>query len=211
MTTLAISTSSGQFALAIGENSRVLFDSSIDSTQEKGLEEILSDGLSCCNREVSDISHIIVDVGPGGTSRVRTGVAFANALAYSLGISVSPVSSMELAGIDAWEKYHLPVLSTVKSIKGSAYIGLYQPPDTSIQYGEVQDLVPKMVQNIDKFVVVGVHRDNILQLPSLKDKTMIDSTLTFGHVSCLIKNSNTFANRACGFPVYAQPVTEKTL
>ena len=210
MLTVGISTSSGQFALVIGENNKVLFDSS-ESLKDGELDDFLSVGLEYCKRNVKEIANIIVDIGPGGTSRVRTGIAFANSLAYSLGISVCPVSSMELAGIDAWNKYNLPVINSVRAIKGNAYIGLYNNKLVSIEYGEINDIVPVMVNDIDKFVVVGFHRETIINLPFLENKIIIDSLMSFGNARFLIEKSDLFIEKKCGFPIYAQPITEKTL
>ena len=211
MLTVGISTSSGQFALVIGEDNQVLFDSSKALAQLQELDDFLSIGLNHCKREVNEISNLIVDIGPGGTSRVRTGIAFANALAYSLQIGVCPASSMELAGIQAWSRYSLPVINTVKSIKGNAYIGLYNQGITSIKYGTIDDIVPALVKNMDAFVVIGAHREIITHLPSLKAKKVIDSQMTFGDAKILIEKSELFIKKKNDFPVYVQPITEKTL
>jgi len=211
MLTVGISTSSGQFALVIGENNKVIYDSSEHSTLGNELDDILSAGLENCKKDVNDIANIIVDIGPGGTSRVRTGIAFANALAYGLGISVCPVSSMELAGIDAWSKYGLPVINSVKSIKENAYIGLYHQGLCNIKYGKIVDIVPLMINDITEFVVVGFHRETIINLPSLKDKIIVDSEMFFGNARFLIEKSDLFVKEKCSFPAFAQPVTEKTL
>jgi len=212
MLTLAISTSSGQFALVIGENNTVLFDSSEHLEQEKELDDALSIGLNYCKKEVHEIDRIIVDIGPGGTSRVRTGIAFANGLAYSLGLPVCTVTSMELAGIDAGSKFGgLPVINSIKSIKGNAYIGLYNQKLVSINYGTVQDIVPQLVKDIDRFTVVGFHREAIIHLPALKDKVIMDSFMSFGNAGIMIEQSDLFSSNIHHFPTYAQPVTEKTL
>ena len=214
MLTVAISTSSGQFALVIGENNRILSDSTeyADQCQGQELDDFLLRGLKNCKREMNEIARIIVDTGPGGTSRVRTGIAFANALAYSLGISVCTVSSMELAGIDAGSKHAaLPVINSIKSIRGNAYIGLYSQNHLSIHYGTIQEIVPQLVKEIDRFVVVGSHREAIKQLPALSNKTIIDSSMSFGNAGIMIEKSDLFIRNVHHFPVYAQPVTEKTL
>ena len=212
MLTVAISTSSGLFALVIGENNRILNDSTEYLEQSQELDDFLSSGLKNCNREIKEIAHIIVDIGPGGTSRVRTGIAFANALAYSLGIPVCTVSSMELAGIDAGTKFDgLPVINSIKSIKGNAYIGLYHQSLLSINYGTIHDIVPQLVKDMERFVVVGFHREAIKQLPALSDKTIIDSGMSFGNARIMIEKSDLFMRNVHHFPVYAQPITEKTL
>ena len=173
---------------------------------------MLCGALKSCGKEAKDITGIIVDIGPGGTSRVRTGVAFANSLSYSSGVPVYPVSSMELAGVDAWSKHNLPVIATVKSIKGNAYIGLYNEGRVTIKYGPIEE-IPLMTDDIDSFAVVGFHRDAIISLPALKDKTIIDTEMLYGDVSLFIEKEELFIKNREGikFPYFAQPITENTI
>ena len=212
MLTVGISTSSGQFALVIGKKGNVLFDSTEDFwDDDHQLDEMLSAGLKYCNMKVKEITRIVVDIGPGGTSRVRTGIAFANALAYSLGLFIYPVTSMELAGIDALYNHNLPAIHTVKSIKGNAYVGLYHSGHCVIKYGNIHEIVPVLAHYLDSFVVSGFHRETIMGLSLLKNKTIIDSGSTYGDATYLIEHSEFFVGKVYGFPVYAQPVTEKTI
>jgi tRNA A37 threonylcarbamoyladenosine modification protein TsaB len=214
MLILGISTSSGQFALLLGENNQVIYDSTeFEKDSNKELYYLLQDALSACNKKVNNISHIIVDTGPGGTSRVRTGIAFANSLAYSLNIPVSPVSTMELAGIDAYNRYGFPVVNSVKSIKGNAYIGFYRGGNEEVQikYGHIEEIVPQLVGSIDKFVVVGAHIEQIMKLPVLSGKTIIDSRMQYGNALIFIEKSNLFTGRGLVFPQFVVPVTEQTI
>ena len=210
MLTLGISTSSGQFALVLGEDGKMIYNSNeFDINNE--LDDMLSDALKSCRKEMKDITDIIVDIGPGGTSRVRTGVAFANSLSYASNIQVHPVSSMELAGVDAWSKHNRPVIATVKSIKGNAYIGLYNEGQVTIKYGPIEGIA-EMTENLSEFAVVGFHRDAIMNLPSLKNKTIIDTGMLFGDVIFFIEKEELFKKReGIKFPYFAQPVTENTI
>ena len=214
MLILGISTSSGQFALLLGENNQVIYDSTeFEKDDNKELYYLLQDALNACNKKTNDINHIIVDIGPGGTSRVRTGIAFANSLAYSLNIPVSPVSTMELAGIDAYNKYSLPVVNSVKSIKGNAYIGFFKgrTEEVKIEYGRIEEIIPKFVDGIDKFVVVGSHREQIINLPALAEKTIIDSQMQYGNARIFIEKSDLFIDRGLLFPQFVMPITEQTI
>lgn len=214
MLIVGISTSSGQFALLLGENNRVIYDSSeFEKDYNKELYYLLQDALTACNKKANDISHITVDTGPGGTSRVRTGIAFANSLAYSLNIPVSPVSTMELAGIDAYSRYGFPVVNSVKSIKGNAYIGLYRGngEEVKIEYGQVEEIVPQLVAGIDRFVAVGAHREIIAKLPAMAGKTVIDSRMQYGNARIFIEKSELFTGRGLIFPQFVMPITEQTL
>jgi len=210
MLTLGISTSSGQFALVLGEGGRTIYNSK-DFEVNNELDDMLLNALKSCGKEVKDISGIIVDIGPGGTSRVRTGVAFANSLSYSTKIPVYPVSSMELAGVDAGSKYNVPVITTVKSIKGNAYIGLYNKGHVTIKYGPIEE-IPSMTEGLDKFAVVGFHREAIINLTTLKKKTIIDTEMLYGDVCLFTEKDELFKKReGINFPYFAQPVTENTL
>jgi tRNA A37 threonylcarbamoyladenosine modification protein TsaB len=213
MFTLAISTSSGQFALALGENDCPVFDSSDEGGDDcRELSALLSRGLEQCNRKITAIERILVDTGPGGTSRVRTGIAFANSLSYSLDVPVCPVSSMELAGLDAYDQFKLPVVTTVKSIKGNAYTGFFdRDKPLVIEYGKIEDVLPEMLRETDRFAVVGYHREQIIRMPSMSGKTIVDSELFFGRVRLLIEKSARFLDRAVKFPHFIRPVTEETL
>jgi tRNA A37 threonylcarbamoyladenosine modification protein TsaB len=214
MLVLGISTSSGQFALLLGEDNQVIYDSNeCEKGDNKELYYLLQDALHNCNKKIGNINQIIVDTGPGGTSRVRTGIAFANSLAYSLNIPVSPVSAMELAGIDAYNKYGLPVVNSVKSIKGNAYIGFYwkENEEVKIEYGRIEEIVPKLVDEVDKWVVVGAHREQIIKLPALAGKTIIDSGMPYGNARIFIEKSELFTGRKLIFPQFVTPITEQTI
>jgi tRNA threonylcarbamoyl adenosine modification protein YeaZ len=214
MLILGISTSSGQFALLLGENNQIIYDSNeSEKGDNKELYYLLQNALNACKKKINDINHIIVDIGPGGTSRVRTGIAFANSLAYSLNIPVSPVSTMELAGIDAYNKYGLPVVNSVKSIKGNAYIGFYEGKNekVKIEYGRIEEIVSELVDKIDKFVVVGTHREQIMELPTLSGKIIVDSQMQYGNARIFIEKSDLFIGRGLIFPQFVTPVTEQTI
>jgi tRNA threonylcarbamoyladenosine biosynthesis protein TsaB len=204
-----ISTSSGQFVFLLGEHQTVIYDSSeAEQDDRPELYGMFREALTVCNRKASDTGCIVVDTGPGGTSRVRTGVAFANSLAYSLQIPVCPVSAMELAGIDAYSRYGLPVVHTVKSMKGNAYAGLYTGVgrDIPVKYGLVEETVPELVAGIDRLAVVGDHRELIAQLPALAGKTIIDSQMQHGTARIFIEKSPMFTERGLLFPQCAAPV-----
>jgi tRNA A37 threonylcarbamoyladenosine modification protein TsaB len=213
MLILGISTSAGQFALILGENNRAIFNSA-DYGTDNELDTLLLKGLAVCKKNIDAISHIIIDTGPGGTSRVRTGIAFANSLAYGLHVPVCPVSSTELAGIDACGRYNLPAVNTVKSIKGNAYVGFYdgtRENEMKTEYGRIEEIVPRLTADVDEFVVVGAHRDTIARLPELKEKTVVDSGMQFGNACVLIEKSDLFIGRGLLFPEFAVPVTEQTI
>lgn len=211
MITLAISTSSGQFAIIFAENDKIIYKS--DEIPNKNKREILfivEEGLSKINKTVNNISEIIVDVGPGGTSSVRTGIAFANSLLYSCNIPVYPVSSLELAGLSEWNKLQVPVITTMKSLKNNAYIGCFENIDVfSIYYGKIDDIIPNITNKYKKISVLGSHRQTIKEL--LTNKEVIDTGLTHGDISHLITNKKYFLDRKIEFPRFAEALNEQNI
>ncbi len=208
--TIGISTSSSKFNLAIGEEENIIFNSEdLLLNNNKKISFLLSTGLKNSKKTVNEISNIIVDIGPGGTSRVRTGVAFANSLAYSLGISVCPVSSFELIGIQVWEKFKLPIICTVKSIRGSAYIGLYNNKKLILtKHGNIKNIIHKLTETIDEFVITGYHTDIVKDL--FPNKKIHECDFQYGNAKILVENSNFFSKKAISFPSIAIPITEQT-
>jgi tRNA A37 threonylcarbamoyladenosine modification protein TsaB len=214
MLTVGISTSSGQFALVIGEGGKLLFDSTaVPFPAWTELAERLTRGLQACGRETGEVGNLIVDTGPGGTSRVRTGVSFANGLAYALGVTVCPVSSMELAGLDAWAKHRLPVIHTVKSIKGNAYAGLADGERLhAMEYGPLEEILARLTRGEGAYAVTGYHREEVLRWgEAAGGVTLLDSGQAYGEARFLIEQEERFIARALKFPAYACPITEQTL
>jgi tRNA A37 threonylcarbamoyladenosine modification protein TsaB len=210
MLTLGISTSSGQFAIVLGDDRKMIFNSEeYHLAEQKDISVLINKCLEISGKTIFDVNNIIVDIGPGGTSRVRTGIAFANSLSYSLGIKVCPVSSMELAGINAWEKYSLPVIATVKSINGNAYVGFFNNNTLiSTEYGKIENLIPSLIGDCQELVVVGYHRELIISLfPEIK---IIDSGMFYGDVKIFAEQALRFINRGILFPEIAFAVTEKS-
>ncbi|SRR5574344_292794 len=210
--TLAISTSAGQFAVILGDEDKNILYNSTKTSQSQELDDLLKAGLEKIGRVAQDISEIIIDVGPGGTSRVRTGIAFANALAYSLNIAVCPVKSSQIACLDIFLEYSMPSIFSVKSIKDNAYIAFHDRNNISdIRFGKINEIVPEFVKDIKEFVVIGAHRDEIINLESLKNYVIHDSGKLFGNAEILIKNIELFNKEKLIFPNFAQAVTEECL
>ena len=209
--TLGISTSSAQFEVILGDKSNIVFSSKndlfVDNTRDIAL--LVSEGIAKLGATPADIKNITVDIGPGGTSLVRTGVAFANGFAYALKIPVCPVSSVELIGLEASAIASLPVICTVKSIKDTAYVALYSGKLLKLKYGILKDVVQEMAAELDEFIVAGAHRAQLIELFS--DKKIHDSGVQFANAKFLIEKADLFQDRAVTFPLFAHPITEQSI
>jgi len=207
MLTLGISTASNYFILALGEGDRLLFNSG-DYESDKDIGAMMMLALEKTQHSAQDIRRIMVDIGPGGTSRVRTGVAFANGLAFSLDIGVCPVSFFELTGQLLWERHRLPVVSTINSLKGNAYIGFFdQGVLHPTRFGFIDQILPDMLASLDAFAVAGPHSEAIQAM--FPDKKIVGDNDLAGIAQVIIEHSAEFAHRELKFPQVALPITEK--
>lgn len=99
--------------------------------QSSRLPLLVSEALTAANAEIHEISLIAVASGPGYYTGIRTGVAYAAALARSLGIKVVPLSTMELFVFDMRHlgRYLAPV---IKAKRDSIYAALYSSDSMSL-------------------------------------------------------------------------------
>lgn len=207
MLTLGISTSSNQFILALGEDNRLIFNSG-DYESDKDIGALMLLALEKTQRSAGEIQRIVADIGPGGTSRVRTGVSFANGLAFSLSIGVCPVSLFELTGKLLWERHQLPVVSTINSLKGNAYIGFFDEGAMQpTRFGFIDQILPDMAAHLDAFVVAGPHSAAIQAL--FPDKKIVSDNDLAGIAQIIMAHSDEWADRELKFPHIALPITEK--
>lgn len=207
MLTLGISTSSGQFIFALGEGDRLIFNSG-DYEPDKDIGAIMQLALDTSRRSVHEIRRIIVDIGPGGTSRVRTGVSFANSLGFSLGIGVCPVSFFELTGTLLETRHKLPVITSANSLKGNAYIGLFNNDEPlSTRFGFIHEILPHWVAHLNAFCVCGPHSEKIQAM--FPDKKIVADDDLADIARVLISSCSRFAERELKFPHLAFPITEK--
>lgn len=211
MLTLGISTSFSQYGLVLGENEKVLFNShNFDTLDNYAIESMLTFGLKTIKRDVNEIKDIIVDNGPGGTSSVRTGVAFANAIGYCLKIDVFSIPSFTLLGYDVYQQFSLPVLLAAKSIKGNWFWGYFDNNSLqSLSYGLPEAILPEMLTGV-KELVVGTRYKDIVQgiIPGLALKEFDQSP---GNIENLIKNRRAFSAKPMQFPNIVIPITENNL
>ena len=109
---LALEASSRTYAAAAGdgERPRAQRASRRDDPAFTGLGDLVAQTLAESGAAFRDIAAIAVDIGPGGLSSMRAAVAYANGLAFSLGVRLFPITSLELMAIAAAEKHDGPFL-----------------------------------------------------------------------------------------------------
>jgi tRNA threonylcarbamoyladenosine biosynthesis protein TsaB len=116
--------------------------------------------------KVSDISEIAVDIGPGSLSSVRTAIAYANGLAFALGLRVFTANSLELMAHQArFDQPELPILCLRKADGGNTYAGLFSPTSPpELQFGPLQSVVQDLVEDISELKLAGAYRSVVKTL-----------------------------------------------
>lgn len=209
---LFIETSSSIFNIALADDQQVLFSSADHPAfqRERNIATLVKVGLERNNRQTKDIQLIVVNSGPGGTNSIRSGVAFANSLSYSLKVPVSYYNSFEAFGRLAWEKYNLPVVCTAKAINGFMYLGLFEDGViTQMKYGKLEDIFKEISTNLIEFVVAGMHRHLIIE-DYEKDFVIHDSGIQVGLPNSLLEIKEVLESRKVSYPDFVRPLTENS-
>lgn len=157
---LLVETSSFDYGVALrsGEGLIGVGQQNIRAEGFDGVAGLVSRCLAEAGRHVRDITSVVVDRGPGDLMSLRSGIAYANGLAYARKLPVGGFTSLELmaraAGADR------PVLAVRKQARRTALAGLFLP-GAAPQYvkGEV-DALADWAKGWD-VVVLGAFRDEL--------------------------------------------------
>jgi len=158
---LAIEASSALYAIAVGDSSvpAIHRECRRDNPSFAGIGAMVSSAVAAAGASFSDIETVAVDVGPGSLSSVRAAVAYANGLAFSLGIAVFAANSLELMAAEAREKQPSPALCLRKGEAGNVYAGVFtEDQHAQLRYGPFQDTITALAGEHGKITVAGAHR-----------------------------------------------------
>ena len=134
MLILGISTATQQVGCAIGGHEGVL--ASAHSARGKRHAENLAPAVDFVRRqariELTDISVIAVDIGPGLYTGLRVGIASAKALAHALRVPMIGISSLDLL---AWPVRHSvrEIVAVVDARRGEVFHARYRPTPGGVQ------------------------------------------------------------------------------
>lgn len=208
---LSIESSALPYGIVLSSGGEVLFDTvqNPDLQELKDVPVLVKHALETAGYKAADLERIAINIGPGGTSAIRAGVAFANSLAYSLQIPVIGINTFELLGAPATARYQCPTLVTVKSVRGNAYVGWYA--DGAVQrtfYGPLEATVRKALGEHTTWAVAGAHREKLLA--TFAEHTIHDTGRQFGLATDAVPMLPYLTSRALRFPNFVVPITEQS-
>jgi tRNA threonylcarbamoyladenosine biosynthesis protein TsaB len=161
---LAIEASSRTYAVAVGagELPGAQRASRRDAPAFAGLGDLVTQTLAAHDATFSDVEAIAVDIGPGGLSSIRAAVAYANGLAFSLGVQVFPISSLELMAIAAPRVPESPLLALKRGTGGNTYAGLFSHGEVAeLRHGPARSIVPELAAGLAAVRVAGGPTDDV--------------------------------------------------
>lgn len=141
-----------------------------DDPAYRGLAVFVIETLGGSGWKVADVERIVVNAGPGYLSSVRTGVAYANALGFSLGVPVGSVDALALLAAEAGGSTGLPVLALRHAGAGRVYAGLHAPGREPVRrLGPLADVVAELAAGVPALVVAGsLHGSVAALLPGVE-------------------------------------------
>jgi tRNA threonylcarbamoyl adenosine modification protein YeaZ len=206
---LAIDTSSVTYAVAIGISEDVLVHRTVrrDDPSFRGIGDLVSSSLASINGSFTDIECVALDVGPGSLASARAATAYANGLAFGLGIGIYCASSLEIMAADAREIDARAALCVRNAGGGNVYAGLFDPGSRpQLRHGQLESVIPAMTADVTEISVAGWHRREIADLLPLVN--VKDTGIEYPSVLTLYKMLKTEGDRIGSLVSLASPLNE---
>lgn len=126
MRTLAIDTANLPLAVALAEHGQPLveYNSDLKTTHSVRLMPVIERCLQDVGWKAKDLDAIFVSRGPGSYTGVRIGVTTAKTLAWTLGIPLVGLSSLQIIAQNGLGRADY-VMTLIDARRGQAYRGLY--------------------------------------------------------------------------------------
>ncbi len=162
MLIVGIDTATMQVSVAVGGHEGVL--AATQSSRGRQHAEVLTPAIEfACKQariELSEISVVAVDLGPGLFTGLRVGVAAAKAMAYALDVPMIGVPSLDLLAFPVRFTSRL-IVATIDARRGELFYAFYrQVPGgiqriTEHQVGSPDDLASELMASGEECLLVG--------------------------------------------------------
>ncbi len=164
---LALEASSPTYAVAVGaaEPPRARLTSCRDDPGYAGWGDLVARTMTAAGATFTDVGTLALDIGPGGLTSIRSAVAYANGLAFSLGVPIFPVSSLELMAMAAQQDHRGPFLCLKRGQGGNLYAGLFRDGELAeMRHGKPDYVVPLLAGDLTEVCVAGAACDDVAPL-----------------------------------------------
>jgi len=182
--TLAIETSSAAYGIAVFDAWAVHAVCRLERTDPTfvNVGELAARCVTAAGTTFDTIGQVSVDLGPGNLNSTRAGLAYANGLAFSLGVNVVGTDSLRLLALTVATTTGIPVLSVRKAANHYFYAALFTLDGRAIyRYGLHSEIVRLLATEHDVVVLAG---SEIAETGRFLDEVaVIDSGITVPDVS----------------------------
>ncbi len=164
---LCIETAAPQTSLVLGRGDAVLFSDQPSGRVESPvyLRKAVEASLEQSGHGTADIDAVAVDVGPGGLMATRSGVTFANVLAYALGKPLIALNSFDLVGREAWQAHGLPVFCVRPTTEGDALAAVFDQDGLGpVTFGALERQVDDIAGRFEKLTVAGPATEQVVAM-----------------------------------------------
>ena len=162
MLIIGIDTATAQVSVAVGGHEGVL--ASTQSLRGKQHAEVLTPAIEFTCRQaridLSEISVVAVDLGPGLFTGLRVGVASAKAMAHALNVPMIGVSSLDLLAFPVRFTSRL-IVATIDARRGELFYAFYRQVPGGVQrisahqVGSPDDLASEILASGEECLLVG--------------------------------------------------------
>lgn len=203
MLILGIESATSQVGCAIGGHEGVL--ASAHSCRAKRHAEILTPQIDFIRRqariELSEISVVAIDIGPGLFTGLRVGIASGMALAHALGVPMIGVASLDLLAFPVRFTSRL-IVAAIDARRGELFHAFYRSVPGGVQrmsdyaVGTPDDLASEILARADECLIVG---DGALRyrevFEGLRKVEIVDHGLAFPSADALVQLAHAKALR----------------
>jgi len=191
MTVLGIDCTTKSTGVGISRGKEILGEINVELGREQSskLPLLVSDLLLAAKITLSDIDLIAAAKGPGYYTGIRTGIAYAAALAESLAIRVVPVSAMELFVYDMRHE-QTPLIPVLKARKNSVYCAVCIPDGDSLFMAEkprfcTAEQCAAIAMGYPNAIIVGSDIGLYPEISSLPNKKIMRISAPGGQISLI--------------------------
>ena len=203
MLILGIDTATQQVGCAIGGHEGVL--ASAHSSRGKRHAETLTPAIDFVRRqariELSEISVVAVDLGPGLFTGLRVGIASAKAIAHALRVPMIGVTSLDLVAFPVRFSNRL-IVAALDARRGELYYAFYRQVPGGVQrlsepeVGSPDDLASEIIARGEESLMVG---DGALRyhdrFSGLSKVELAEQTLAYPTATALVQLAHAQALR----------------
>jgi len=191
MITLLLDTALETLVIALVKDNQVIYEfkQTYDKNMSKYLVNEINNAFLQTKLKPSDISNVVVGIGPGSFTGVRMGVTVAKTLAFALNKPIYPVSTLYLMATTLDNQIVMPLID---ARRGYIYGAIFDENDNTIlpeQYIKLEDILSLSKKYHDVKIISNLNSVNGI-IPKYNVVAGINKALLGGAVNVHNINPN---------------------